>query len=205
MFWNRRRIEARWGVPLPQLLQDMADQGLNRRQAAEALGVTYGSVFKWVSGLDEDPFGSGGVATDWVRDTCVPFGEEVRRLHKLGYNITQAARALGYRNNWGLRYAMRQKGIDVQFDARDRLTIYCDARGVSVEQALARFATLTDAGKAMGYASADGLRQILRARGIDPSRTKVASPKRKKRQPKSEHPWRKERRAEIEQQTALNQ
>lgn len=112
----RRSVPARWGYPFWEVVRDFAEQGLNRRQVAEAIGYTKVHFYRLLAdNPDKDPFEPYGVVANYVRDTGEGFREALERMAAAGYIISRAAREIGFTHKRSLRYAMRVRGIDVKF------------------------------------------------------------------------------------------
>lgn len=114
---KREAIEARWGCDLWALVRAFAEQGLSRAQTAKALGYSvphFCAILRDRS--DVDPFEEYGVVANYVRQTGEAFSTALRRMAAAGYTFTQAQREIGYCNNGDpLKYAMRVRGIEVEF------------------------------------------------------------------------------------------
>jgi len=116
MNMTRRRVTERWGVPFWELLKDFADQGLSRFDTARALGYRPDSFCTLLSAHPrKDPFESSNKPLAYLRDTGETFGEAGERMAAAGMTVTEAALAIGYSCPSGLRYAMRTRGISVDF------------------------------------------------------------------------------------------
>lgn len=105
------RIETRWGLPLTQLLNDFADQGLTRKQAAQALGVSYSAIREHL--VKGDPFPDQLVASSYVRESGETLRAAVARMVSDGMTGESMARAIGFSNYDSLKRSLRSRGIDV--------------------------------------------------------------------------------------------
>lgn len=114
---KREAIELRWGMDFWSLVIDFANQGLSRRQTGLALGYSW-QHFHCIlrKRPDADPFEEYGVIANYIRDTGEPLGVALKRMAKAGYTFCQAQREIGYCDNGNpLRYAMKVRGIEVEF------------------------------------------------------------------------------------------
>lgn len=155
-------------MPVAQLLSDFAEQGLTRKAASKALGVTPMTLYRWMSDADCDPFPAQGVASEWVRDTGVPLGEELARLAAAGISKAAAARAIGYRDNRGLDGLLASRKLHVHFDTRSKLDKYRDSLTIPLEADIPRFSSLAEAARTIGYETHTGLCVALKAKRILP-------------------------------------
>lgn len=105
------RIKSRWGLPLQQLLNDFADQGLTRKQAAQALGVSYSAIREHL--VKDDPFPDQLVASSYVRESGETLRAAVARMVSDGMTGESMARAIGFSNYDSLKRSLRSRGIDV--------------------------------------------------------------------------------------------
>lgn len=116
--WTRRRIAERWGVPFWDLVRDIFDQGFNRTQAAQIVGMQ-GRAFNALLRRYEElsPWGSSNIVATYVRDTGEPFLDALLRMQSEGYSLAAAGRAIGFRGGGGcgLTHAMKARGIDIKF------------------------------------------------------------------------------------------
>ena len=114
---KREEIEDRWGMDFWSLVRDFANQGLSRRQTGMALGYSWQHFHSILRKRpDADPFEEYGVIANYIRDTGESFGVAIRRMAAVGYTFAQAQREIGYCDNGNpLRYAMKVRGIDVEF------------------------------------------------------------------------------------------
>jgi hypothetical protein len=108
------QIEARWGMPFSQLLEDLAEQDFSMRQAAIALGCNREALRVYVASMERSPWAPREVAAVWLRQTGETITAAARRLAET-HTISQAARVLGYYNCMGLRKALKVRGVTVQF------------------------------------------------------------------------------------------
>lgn len=114
---KREAIELRWGMDFWSLISDFANQGLSRRQTGMALGYSWQHFHSILRNRpDADPFEEYGVIANYIRDTGEPLGVALRRMAASGYTFSQAQREIGYCDNGNpLRYAMKVRGIEVEF------------------------------------------------------------------------------------------
>lgn len=118
---GKRQVEARWGVSFWQLVADFAEQGLSRFDTARALGYRPDSFCTLLSeNPGKDPFELANVPLSYTLDSGEPFLEALERMAAEGLSLSEAARVIGYYNHSGLQYAMRVRGIHVDFPGRRR-------------------------------------------------------------------------------------
>lgn len=119
MNWTRKRVAERWGMPFWELVAAIYEQGFNRRQAGQIVGMEPKGFRALLSQHPErNPWGSPNVVANYVRDTGEPFKDALLRMQREGYSGNAAARAIGFsgqRTASGLRYAMKVRGIEVEF------------------------------------------------------------------------------------------
>jgi hypothetical protein len=117
--WTQKRIAERWGIPFWQLVSDLHAQDFNRTKAAAALGMDKnGFTLLLRNNPDENPWGSPNIIANYIRDTGESFRDALERMSREGYSLNAASRAIGFSglsSNFGLKYAMRARGIDVKF------------------------------------------------------------------------------------------
>lgn len=116
---HQQRIEARWGQPLWDLLRDFAEQGMNRHQTAHALGIQPAVFHNLLARYHErDPFPPVvGIPTQYTLDTGESFRAACLRMAAT-HTITEACREIGYAHINPFKYAMRVRGIEVEFRSR---------------------------------------------------------------------------------------
>lgn len=116
-------IEAQHGKPFWEVLKDLRAEGLTRAAAARRLGYTERNPRNGERTFmnllyrhpDKDPWGyAGNRAAEYMAETGESFTAAVRRLAKT-HTVTAAARELGYSGPTALQYALRVRGIDVEF------------------------------------------------------------------------------------------
>lgn len=117
--WTQNRISERWGIPFWDIVRDLEFQGLNRTQAAAALGMEKnGFTMLMRNNPDTNPWGSPNVVANFVRDTGETFRGALERMSREGYSINAASRAIGFSGrstSYGLVYAMKARGIEIDF------------------------------------------------------------------------------------------
>lgn len=113
-FLSVQEVERRWGLPLHQLLSDLAEQDFSMRQAADALGCNRETLRAYAASMDRSPWAPRDVAATWEQQTGETITAAARRLAET-HTVSQAARALGYYNCSGLLKALRVRGVTVQF------------------------------------------------------------------------------------------
>lgn len=118
--WTQNRISERWGIPFWNIVHDLEYQGLNRTQAAAALGMEKnGFTALMRDNPDRNPWGNPNIVVNYVRDTGETFRDALLRMKQEGYSLNAASRAIGFSascQSSGLRYAMKVRGIDIKFD-----------------------------------------------------------------------------------------
>lgn len=120
-------VEQRFAKPFWDVIQTLADEGLNRVEIAERLGwadqkwgYRYFLVLicrnpgrvKW----PDKP----NAAQALYRRTGETLGQACRRLAAEGHAVTSAAHSIGYSSASALRYALEARGIDVEFPPATR-------------------------------------------------------------------------------------
>lgn len=114
---NRKReaIEARWGRPLTDLIDDFHHQGLSQADTARALGYDPAAFCVMIhrDGLP-NPWQRVSRVVEYMQDTGEPFRDAVLRLAATTH-ITAAARELGFASTENLRIALANRSIDVEF------------------------------------------------------------------------------------------
>ncbi len=117
---TRKRVSERWGIPFWQLVRDIHAQDFNRAKAAAILGMdSTGFTAILRANPNENPWGSPNVVANYVRDTGEPFKDALLRMQREGYSLNAASLAIGFAGNnssYGLKYAMRVRGIDIKFE-----------------------------------------------------------------------------------------
>lgn len=112
-------VSARWGLPMSAILRDLHAQDLTRKQAAEAIGMGYQNFAMMLrKHPDLNPWGTASVVTQYLQDTGESLGAALARLASEGYTLNAASKAIGFAKNSSLRYAMRVRGIEVNFPER---------------------------------------------------------------------------------------
>jgi hypothetical protein len=115
-FSRQAAVTERWGYPFWEVVADMAAQDLNRAQVAAALGYNYVHFWELLGfNPDKDPFPIYGVVANYIRDTGETFRAALERMAAAGYSLRAAAREIGFTQGHALQYAMRTRGIEVQF------------------------------------------------------------------------------------------
>lgn len=113
---TRAEIEARWGMPFWDLVEQFAAQELTRFDTGRALGMHPSNFTKILrANPDRNPFDHSSVVTRYVIESGETFGSALRRMAEQGYSLRQAATAIGFAQLSGLAYAMRVRGIEVKF------------------------------------------------------------------------------------------
>lgn len=118
--WTRNRVSERWGIPFWDLIRDIFDQGFNRAKAAAIVGMDRNAFTALMrANPDNNPWGSCNVVANYVRDTGEPFRDALLRMQREGYSLNMVNKAIGFcgaSQNSGIRYAMKVRGIEMQFD-----------------------------------------------------------------------------------------
>lgn len=118
---GKRQIEARWGVKFWQLVADFADQGLSRSDVAKALGYSRAGFYELLwDNPERDPFEDSNIVAAYVRDTGQSLRDAVTAMARSGYTGTEAAHAIGYADQWGLKRALAARGIVVEFKRKHK-------------------------------------------------------------------------------------
>lgn len=99
-----------------EVVSSHAAVGHSRAECAKALGYRSDYFCKLLANNpDKDPFDPYGVVANYVRDTGEYFKPALIRMAKEGLCMTQAARLIGFTSKHALAYAMRVRGIKVEF------------------------------------------------------------------------------------------
>lgn len=115
----QQTIEKRWGLPFWNVVNDLHEQDLTRKQAAAAIGMGYQNFALTLRNNPElNPWGKASVVTQYLLDTGESLGVALKRLAEEGYTLNAASKEIGYKDNGGLRYAMKVRGIEVIFPER---------------------------------------------------------------------------------------
>lgn len=203
---GKRSIELRWQMPLKDLLESIASQGLSIDHAAQATGLSYSSVANYARQWSVR-FEGSLVRASVVLLTGVPFEDAVRAKSDAGYTRRQAAELLGVDYMYFLQVI---EPFD-PFPPFDVAAQHLRDTGKTVVQGAREAAALgmcqEEAARFLGYAGSPGLKNALQSRGVTvqfPSKARVRQPIREKRSApikiKSEgvHPWRKWRKPQDE-------
>lgn len=115
----QRSISKRWGMPFWDIVRDLHAQELTRVQAAAALHYGYQNFAKLLrDNPEKSPWEKASVVTQYLLDTGESLGQALSRLSADGYTLNAASKAIGFKANGGLRYAMKVRGIEVEFAER---------------------------------------------------------------------------------------
>lgn len=119
MFLGIKEVEQRWGLPVEQLLLDLAEQHLSMRQAASAIGLNRERVRQLAAAMPNNPWAPREVATLWEEisgETVVQTAKRMARDH----TVAEVARAVGYADCAGLKKHLRVAGVEIAFRKRSR-------------------------------------------------------------------------------------
>lgn len=167
-----QRAERLHGRPLAELIEDLADEGLSMRQAADRLGLNRESLRVFVKGLQHSPWLPNEVARTWLKKTGETIPAAGRRLAET-HTLAEAARMIGYRDGASLRRALNVRGAKVRFlkddrRRRGRAWAWEERTGEDLVEAATRLGkthTLDEAAALMGYPKGTSLRRTLYSRG----------------------------------------
>ena len=109
---TRKQIERRWGLPFDDLVRDFAEQGLTRKQTAQALGMTAPALSQLL--INNDPFPPLCRAVDYLRDTGETLASAIRRMAP-DCTAGKVAAEIGFSRPDALRRWMRQNGVSAEF------------------------------------------------------------------------------------------
>ena len=198
---NRRSIELRWGIPIQELLDSIAAQGLSITQASMTTGMSQSQVRHIASGYGIQ-FERCKARTRVAALCGAPFSDAARAMAEAGKTRRQASELLGveYRTFLKLLSDRPQDDEFPKFLKARQCLIDTGSTVVSVARDLAsKGYCVTDAARFIGYASGCGLTQALAARGVEvsfPRRKPKPKPFRLTREPAirleahGPHPWR---------------
>lgn len=113
---SRERKREFWS-----LLREIQATGANRKEAALQLGYNVDRFRKMLSdNPDKDPFpdSSVTVASQYLRDSGQTIGAASREMAARGMTASAAARMIGYATVDGLLFALKARGITIQFAPR---------------------------------------------------------------------------------------
>lgn len=118
---KQREVEERWGMPFWDLVRDFAGQGLSIAATARAIGyrADYFGKLLQSSGYRSLWERTPTLPVQYVADTGESFRAACERLAATTH-LREAARQLGFASVNNLRQAMRQRGIDVEFQPYQR-------------------------------------------------------------------------------------
>jgi hypothetical protein len=187
-------------MPLKDLLEAIASQGLSIDHASQATGLGYSSVANYARQWSIK-FEGSLVRASVVLLTGLPFEEAVRVKCDAGCTRRQAAELLGVDYMYFLQ-------VIEPFDPFPSLDVagqHLRDTGKTVVQGAREAAALgmcqEEAARFLGYASSPGLKHALRARGVTvefPPKARVKKPFREgrgvgriKSKTTGAHPWRK--------------
>lgn len=180
-----QQAERLHGRHLAELIEDLADEGLSMRQAADRLGLNRESLRVFVKTLPRSPWLPNEVARTWLKKTGETIPAAARRLAET-HTLAEAARIIGYRDGASLRRALLARGAEVKFLKRDKSAIgpgwlwqqrTGEPMAVAAER-LGRLHTAEEAAAIIGYANGRSLRNALCAKGL---RVKFQKPKKESR------------------------
>lgn len=109
---TRKQIERRWGLPFDDLVRDFAEQGLTRKQTAQALGMTAPALSQLL--INDDPFPPLCRAVGYVRTTGETLASGIRRMAP-DLTVSQVAAEVGFSCPYTLRRWMRENGVSADF------------------------------------------------------------------------------------------
>lgn len=119
-YTHQQRVADQFGKPFWDVVNDFAAQGMNRNQAARAMGfknpITFHVMLSKHS--EADPFPPViSVPARYTKDSGESFRAACIRLAKT-HSVRQAAIAIGYADTGPFRHAMKTRGIEVEFKVR---------------------------------------------------------------------------------------
>lgn len=168
-----QQAERLRGRPLAEKIEELADEGLSMRQAADRLGLNRESLRVFVKTLPKSPWPPNEVARDWLRKTGETIPAAARRLAET-HTLAEAARIIGYRDGASLRRALHVRGAKVTFREPDKGRVgfawaWEQRTGetlVAAAQRLGESHTSAEVAKIIGYANATSLQRKLYALGV---------------------------------------
>lgn len=163
-----QKAERAHGRPIMDMIEDLADEGLSMRQAADRLGVNRESLRLFVKDLRNNPWLPNEVARTWLKKTGETIPSAARRLAET-CTLAEAARIIGYCDGASLRRALNARGAKVKFREADKGRLgfawsWEQRTGETLVQAAERLGkahTSKEVAKIIGYANAQSLQRKL--------------------------------------------
>lgn len=109
-----QKAERVHGRTIMELVEELADEGLSMRQAADRLGVNRESLRVFVKDQRSNPWLPNDIAGGWLRSTGETVLSAARRMSQT-HTLAEAARIIGYAEGASLRRALRVRGAQVEF------------------------------------------------------------------------------------------